>query len=344
MSNKIANLQAQKINIELAEEECPNIEMSEEDVRLERMKLGDEWMLSADQNRMGCSPSSAISSARTANTERSPSWKSEETTLEIQNKHLKEWYGEEIMEHLLELEGRVNTKGHLERHGISPDLRGKMVDWMIEVMKKSLCSEETLFLAVRNMDRFFRYFKKDCSSGDLHVIGVAAMFLSSKYQEIDPLQLDFVIKRVTHGKIGAAQIKYIEQLMMGALLYWIGAPTELLFLDSFYNILALSTEDKLTYELAKYIGKMNLIDYECCGVPTNLLAAASLYTAVSLTQQQPLINIHTLAQLSKSTSTDILKQSQKILLNLKDFQTRFPGIKKLHLNSPQNVVNFIEQM
>jgi hypothetical protein len=42
----------------------------------------------------------------------------------------------------------------LKHHKIDEGMRGKMVDWMIEVLFSLQCSEDSLFLAVNLMDRF----------------------------------------------------------------------------------------------------------------------------------------------------------------------------------------------
>ena len=43
----------------------------------------------------------------------------------------------------------------LARHKITPNLRAKMIDWMVEVMCSYKCSDQAFFLAVNYMDTFF---------------------------------------------------------------------------------------------------------------------------------------------------------------------------------------------
>jgi hypothetical protein len=42
---------------------------------------------------------------------------------------------------------------------------------------------------------------------DLHITGVVAMFLASKYEEIYPLRLQIVHEKIAHKKISTDQIR-----------------------------------------------------------------------------------------------------------------------------------------
>jgi hypothetical protein len=54
------------------------------------------------------------------------------------------------------LESKVQQSDFLGRHQISIDYRAKMVDWMVEVLTTFKTSDQTFFLAVNIMDRFFK--------------------------------------------------------------------------------------------------------------------------------------------------------------------------------------------
>lgn len=57
-----------------------------------------------------------------------------------------------------------------------------MVDWMIEVLSSYKMTEETFFRSVKYMDIFFKKATKKLEVSDLHIIGVASMFMASKYE------------------------------------------------------------------------------------------------------------------------------------------------------------------
>ena len=48
------------------------------------------------------------------------------------------------------------TSECLEKHNITPTLRARMVDWMIEVLTNFKCDDQTFFLSVSLLDRFLK--------------------------------------------------------------------------------------------------------------------------------------------------------------------------------------------
>ena len=70
--------------------------------------------------------------------------------------NLLEEYGKPIQEHLLYL-SEINGihEDYLKNHKVTGAYRAKMVDWMVEVLTAFKCSDQTFFLAVSLMDRYF---------------------------------------------------------------------------------------------------------------------------------------------------------------------------------------------
>ena len=64
-----------------------------------------------------------------------------------------------------------------------------MVDWMVEVLTNFRCDEQTFFLSISLMDRYFKWCAKAKKLDDLHLIGVTSMFIASKYEDIYPLKM-----------------------------------------------------------------------------------------------------------------------------------------------------------
>ena len=61
-------------------------------------------------------------------------------------------------------------------------MRGILVDWMIEVHSKFRLLSETLFLAVNIVDRFLS--KRIVGMDRLQLVGVTALFIAAKYEEV----------------------------------------------------------------------------------------------------------------------------------------------------------------
>jgi G2/mitotic-specific cyclin-B, other len=70
-------------------------------------------------------------------------------------------------------------------------MRSILVDWLIEVHLKFKLLPETLFITVSIIDRFLE--KVRVQKSRLQLVGVTALFIASKYEEIYPPELkDFV--------------------------------------------------------------------------------------------------------------------------------------------------------
>ena len=109
-------------------------------------------------------------------------------------------------------------------------LRGRMIDWMIEVLTNFKCDDQTFFLSVSLMDRYFKNCQDVKAVGDLHIIGVTCMFIASKYEDILPLKMKTVYEKIGHQKLEIETIKRLELDIVKTIKYTIHAPTVLDFL------------------------------------------------------------------------------------------------------------------
>lgn len=89
-------------------------------------------------------------------------------------------YSADILSTLMERSSDVSDA--LKSHLITSQLRAKMVDWMIEVLSSYKMSEEAFFRSCKYMDLFFKRTTKKLEVSDLHLVGVASMFMASKYE------------------------------------------------------------------------------------------------------------------------------------------------------------------
>lgn len=108
-----------------------------------------------------------------------------------------------------------------------------MVDWMGEVLATFKMSEHTFFMAVGLLDRFFKHARHALPSTELHLAGIAAMFLASKYEDVVPLLMRTIVNKIGHGKFTSRQVAAKELEMLRALEFRVGAPAVLEFLDRY---------------------------------------------------------------------------------------------------------------
>ena len=70
-------------------------------------------------------------------------------------------------------------------------MRAILVDWLIEVHSKFKLQRETLFITISIIDRYLAI--QLCSKTQLQLVGVSALLIACKYEEIYPPELkDFV--------------------------------------------------------------------------------------------------------------------------------------------------------
>ena len=142
-------------------------------------------------------------------------------------------YGPSILdEYFLEQE---NIKNVLEKHTITPQMRLKMVDWMVEIFTIIQTNDITFFTAVNIMDKYF--LKSDISykPSDLHLIGICSIFISSKFCDINPIRLKFLIEKIGHNKFNKEEIIQMEEKILNTLQYDILKPTIFDFTTFFFE-------------------------------------------------------------------------------------------------------------
>lgn len=111
-----------------------------------------------------------------------------------------------------------------------------MVDWMIEVLTNFKCDDQTFFLSVSLLDRYFKGKQETREVSDLHIIGVTTMFIASKYEDIYPLKMKMVYEKIAHKKLSIEKIKGLEMDILKVINYRIAAPTSLDFLKVYLKL------------------------------------------------------------------------------------------------------------
>ena len=142
-------------------------------------------------------------------------------------------YGPSILEeYFLEQE---NIKNVLEKHTITPEMRLKMVDWMIEIFTIIQTNDITFFNAVNIMDNYFYKTTNSYQPTDLHLIGISSIFIASKFCDINPIRIKFLLDKIGHGKFSKENIINMEEKILNVLKYDILKPTIYEFTTFFFE-------------------------------------------------------------------------------------------------------------
>nr|CAG4651888.1 EOG090X07KR [Triops cancriformis] len=137
---------------------------------------------------------------------------------------------------------------------ITPAMRSILVDWLVEVAEEYKLNGETLFLAVSYIDRFLSHMS--VLRGKLQLVGTAAMFIASKFEEIYPPELgEFVY--ITDDTYTKKQVLRMEHLILKVLTFDLSVPTPLYFLNRYCQVLK---ADRTTLYLATYLCELTLLE------------------------------------------------------------------------------------
>jgi len=161
---------------------------------------------------------------------------------------------------------------------ILPKMRGVLVDWLIGVHLQFKLLPETVYTAVAILDRFLQSEVKLIDRSSLQLVGVTAMLIASKYEEIyAPEVKDFVY--ITDKAYTEAQIMTMELRVLKCLKCDLGRPLPLHFLRRASKA---GEVEAITHTLAKYVMELSLTEYSLAGEPPSRLAASSLALAIRI--------------------------------------------------------------
>jgi len=225
-------------------------------------------------------------------------------------------YTQEIYAYLRQLEKRGAVRSDfLSGCPITEKMRAVLVDWLVEVQMQFKLLQETLFLTVNTIDRFLAVEGKNVYRSRLQLVGVAAMFLVTKIEEVyAPAVSDFVY--ITDNAYSGAEIRQMELQIIRALNFDLCQPISLNFLRRYSKA---GDVDMLQHSLAKYTLEVCLLDYHLLSTPGSLLASAAL--CLSLLVLDPSMTLETvwnktLAFYSGYSSQQVLVLVPKLATNM----------------------------
>ncbi|XP_037898470.1 G2/mitotic-specific cyclin-A-like, partial [Glossina fuscipes] len=165
-------------------------------------------------------------------------------------------YQRDILEYFRESEKKHRPKPHYMRRqtDINYSMRAILVDWLVEVSEEYNLDTETLYLSVSYIDRFLSHMS--VVRNKLQLVGTAAMYIASKYEEIYPPDVsEFVF--ITDDTYNKAQVLRMEQIILKILAFDLCTPTAYVF-TSTYSVL-IDIPDKVKY-LTLYICELSLLE------------------------------------------------------------------------------------
>ncbi|XP_008780924.1 cyclin-A3-1-like [Phoenix dactylifera] len=161
---------------------------------------------------------------------------------------------------------------------VTANMRGILVDWLVEVAEEYKLVSDTLYLTVSYIDRFLSF--NALSRQKLQLLGVSSMLVASKYEEISPPHVeDFCY--ITDNTYTKQEVVKMESDILKLLKFEMGNPTTKTFLRRFTKA---GQEDGkypalLLEFLGSYLAELSLLDYGCVRFLPSVIAASAVFLA-----------------------------------------------------------------
>ncbi|CCE64994.1 hypothetical protein TPHA_0J01730 [Tetrapisispora phaffii CBS 4417] len=182
-------------------------------------------------------------------------------------------YSDDIFKYINELAMKLSPDPYYIRNQkeLKWSYRSILIDWIINVHQRFKLLPETLFLTINLIDRFLS--KKECKLNKFQLVGITALFIAAKYEEINCPTLNDLVYMLDKAYTGD-EVLEAEMYMINTLDFEIGWPGPLSFLRR------ISKADNYCFEirtLAKYILELTLMDPKLIGANPSWLAAGAYY-------------------------------------------------------------------
>ena len=155
--------------------------------------------------------------------------------------------------------------------------RAFLLEWIIDVHRKFRLKPECLYVTQHIIDQFLS--RKKIQKNQLHLLGVATLLISSKYEEIYPPDLRDLLA-ISENKFNREQVIKMEKEILTTLGFILTAPSAYRFLER-YKRLSKTFGDKEVFFFAQYIQEVAMLDASLLRFRPSQIAAASMILSSS---------------------------------------------------------------
>ncbi|XP_019097365.1 PREDICTED: cyclin-B1-1-like [Camelina sativa] len=140
-------------------------------------------------------------------------------------------YVEEIYRYYKSVESEWRPRDYMHSQPeINENMRLILVEWLIDVHVRFELNPETFYLTVHILDRFLSV--KPVPRKELQLVGLSALLMSSKYEEIWPPHVGDLADIADHA-YSHKQILVMEKTILSTLEWYLTVPTHYVFLARF---------------------------------------------------------------------------------------------------------------
>jgi len=206
---------------------------------------------------------------------------------DAKNKHipvLAAEYAKDIQENFRKMELKFRPSStYMSRlqTEVTEKMRTILVDWIVDVHLKFKQLPETLFLAVEIIDRYLD--KKAVCRQRLQLVGVVAMLLASKYEEIYPPEVrDYIF--ISANTYTREDVLRMERQIFQTLDFNLTFPTIFPFLKRGLQVMEADTR---TQQLSQYLAELSLLDVRMLAYSPSVVASSCIYLSNKFLSKEP---------------------------------------------------------
>ncbi|KAM8871383.1 G2/mitotic-specific cyclin-B1 [Synchiropus picturatus] len=249
-------------------------------------------------------------------------------------------YVKEIYKYMRQLEEEQSVRpDYLKSQEVTGNMRAILIDWLVQVGMKFRLLQETMYMTVGLIDRFLQ--EHPVPKKQLQLVGVTAMFLASKYEEMYPPEIgDFAY--VTDRAYTTAQIRETEMSLLRVLKFQLGRPLPLQFLRRASKIYEVTAEQ---HTLAKYLLELTMVDYDMVHFPPSMVASAALALTLKVLDagEWDATLTHYMGYTAESL-IPVMAHIAKNVVKVNNGQTKHMAIKGKYSTSKQMRIATISQL
>ncbi|KAF8920264.1 cyclin-like protein [Mucidula mucida] len=185
-------------------------------------------------------------------------------------------YADDIFTYMQDLEEEVmpNPDYMDAQNEITWEMRQTLVDWLLQAHLRYHMIPETVWIAINIVDRFLS--KRVVSLAKLQLVGIAALFIAAKYEEIMAPSVDEFVAMAENGYSREEVLKG-ERIILQSLGFHISH-----YCSPYSWMRKISRADDYdlqTRTLCKFIAEVTLLDHRFLRAKPSLIAAVGMYSS-----------------------------------------------------------------
>ncbi|KAK4404727.1 G2/mitotic-specific cyclin-1 [Sesamum angolense] len=183
----------------------------------------------------------------------------------------------------VEDEGRVHDYMDSQPE-INEKMRAILIDWLIQVHHKFELNPETFYLTINIVDRYLA--AKTTSRRELQLVGLGAMLIASKYEEIWAPEVNELVC-ISDRTYTNEQVLVMEKRILAALEWYLTVPTPYVFLARFIKA---SQTDSDVENMVYFLAELGMMNYATLIYCPSMIAASAVYAARCTLNKAPVWN------------------------------------------------------